>query len=73
MFCDVYLPAAGAPRLTKQALADRLHLTRDQVRYALEAVNRQFVDLLRAEVAGQAATEEDIDTEIRELEALLGR
>jgi sRNA-binding carbon storage regulator CsrA len=49
-----------------------LHLTRDQVRYGLEAVNRRFVELLRAEVAEQVGPDEDLDTEIRELHSLLG-
>jgi hypothetical protein len=53
-------------------LADQLHLSRDRVRYGLEEVNRRFVELLRAEVAEQIGAEEDLDTEIRELESLLG-
>ncbi len=72
MFCEVYLPAAGSPRITQQALAERLRLSRDQVRYGLEEVNRQFVELLRAEVAEQVTDAVDVDTEIQELEALLG-
>jgi RNA polymerase sigma factor (sigma-70 family) len=72
IFCQVYLPAAGSPRISQQTLADQLHLSRDQVRYGLEEVNRQFVELLRAEVAEQIGSGEDLDTEIRDLESLLG-
>jgi RNA polymerase sigma-70 factor (ECF subfamily) len=71
MFCQVYFPSPGGPRITQQALADQLHLTRDQVRYGLEEVNRQFVALLRAEVADQVGEGVDLDTEIRELQSLL--
>lgn len=71
MFCQVYFPAPGSPPITQQALADQLRLTRDQVRYGLEEVNRQFVELLRAEVAEQAGPDDDLDSEIRELESLL--
>ena len=72
MFCQVYFPSPGKPRVTQQALADQLHVTRDQVRYGLEGVNRQFLELLRAEVAEQAGEGVDLDTEIRELQSLLG-
>ncbi len=72
IFCQVYLPAPGSPRATQQELAEQLRVSRDQVRYGLEEANRQFVELLRAEVAEQIGSEEDLDTEIRELESLLG-
>lgn len=72
MFYRVYFPSPDGPRVTQQALADLLHLTRDQVRYGLEEVNRQFVELLRAEVAEQAGEGVDLDTEIQELQSLLG-
>ena len=71
IFCQVYLPSPGSPRISQQAMADQLHLSRDQVRYGLEEVNRRFVELLRAEVAEQIGSEEDLETEIRELESLL--
>ena len=71
MFCEVYLPAPGCHRVSQHALADRLHMTRDQVRYGLEEANRQFVEFLRAEVSDQAGTAEEIETEIRDLEELL--
>lgn len=71
LFCETYFPAPGHPRITQQALAERLEVTRDQVRYGLQEVNRQFIEFLRAEVADQLGPEDDLDTEIRELEALL--
>ena len=72
MFCETYFPEPGKPRIAQQALADHLHLTRDQIRYGLEEVNRQFIELLRAEVADQVGPGGDLDAEIRELESLLG-
>jgi DNA-directed RNA polymerase specialized sigma24 family protein len=72
MFCETYFPAAGSPRITQQALADRLHVSRDQVRYGLEEVHRQFIEFLRAEVADQVGPDGDLDTEIRDLQTLLG-
>jgi RNA polymerase sigma-70 factor (ECF subfamily) len=72
IFSAVNLPAPGQSRLTQQALADRLRLTRDQVRYALEEVNAQFVTLLRNEVAEQVETNDELDTEIGDLQQLLG-
>ncbi len=72
IFCQVYFPSPGSPRISRQELADQLHLSRDQVRYGLDEVNRRFVELFRAEVAEQIGSEEDLDTEIRELESLLG-
>jgi RNA polymerase sigma-70 factor (ECF subfamily) len=72
MFCEMYFPAPGGPRITQHALAERLHVSRDQVRYGLEEVHRQFSEFLRAEVADQVGPDGDLDTEIRELEALLG-
>jgi hypothetical protein len=72
IFCQICFPPPGCPRTSQQTLAEELHLSRDQVRYGLEEVNRRFVELLRAEVAEQIGAEEDLDTEIRELESLLG-
>jgi DNA-directed RNA polymerase specialized sigma24 family protein len=73
MFSETYFPEPGKSRITQQNLADRLHLTRDQIRYGLEEVNHQFIELLRAEVADQIGPDGDLDAEIRELESLLRR
>ncbi len=73
MFCELYYPPPGNPRVTQQELADRLHLSRDQVRYGLEEVHKQFIELLRGEMADQVGPDGDLDGEIRELERLLGR
>ncbi len=62
-----------SPRLTQHELAERFGLTRDQVRYALEMVQKRFVHLLRKAVADQVASEEEVSDEIRDLLALLGR
>jgi RNA polymerase sigma-70 factor (ECF subfamily) len=71
MFCRAYLPSPNSPRTTQQSLADQLHRTRDQVRYGLEEVHRQFVEFLRAEVGDQVGPADDLDIQIRELESLL--
>lgn len=64
-------PPPGTSTMKKTALAARFSLSRDQVRYAADQVNEQFVLLLRQEVADQVGTDADIDAEIRELESLL--
>ena len=53
MFCQTYFPDTPQKQITQQAIADRLHLSRDQVRYGLQEVNKQFVELLRDEVDDQ--------------------
>jgi len=58
---------------SQQELAERFGLTRDQVRYALEVVQRRFVSMPRREVRDQVGSEEEVGDEIRELLALLGR
>jgi len=72
IFCASYFPAPGSARATQHALADRFHLTRDQIRYALEEVDRQFIQLLRGEVSQQVDTPLELDCEIRDLQELLG-
>ena len=73
VFCETYFPAPGCSSVTQQALAERLNLSRDQVRYGLREVHGRFIELLRAEVSDQLGGEEDLDTEIRELQQLLSR
>jgi len=71
---DVFAAAHGIDGdagATQQALADRFAMTRDQVRYALEQVQRWFVVLLRAEVRDHVDCDADVGDEIRELLALL--
>ncbi|MCY2987228.1 MAG: hypothetical protein NTY19_05085 [Planctomycetota bacterium] len=71
MFCARLFPEPGSPRITQQALAERLHVTRDQVRQGLERTEAQFAEFLRAEVTNQIGPDDDLDTEIRELQVLL--
>ncbi len=72
IFSMVHFPTAGQTQLSQQALADRLRLSRDQVRYGLEEADRQFRCLLRAEVSGQVKSEADTDKEIEDLYRLVG-
>ena len=72
IFTAKHFPPAGGRGLTQQALAAEFNATRDQVRYALEQVESLFVEFLHAEVADQVGSQADIETEIRELEDLLG-
>jgi hypothetical protein len=71
MFCEKYLPSPDAPRFSQQALADRMDLSRYDVRVGLEEVVVQFKALLRSEMADQVGPDEDVDAAIRELQALL--
>jgi len=71
IFSAIHFPPPGTTRITQQELADRFRLTRDQVRYAIEEVNRQFIALLRAEVGEQVHSEAETDSEIGELQHLL--
>ena len=71
MFTAFNFPQDESQRVTQQGLAERLHVSRDQVRYGLEQTERQFVELLRAEVADQVGSTADIDQEIRDLQNLL--
>jgi hypothetical protein len=58
-------------RVTQEEVAKKLGLTRDQVRYALDRTEEQFVGLLRAEIADQVGSSAEIGEEIQELERLL--
>jgi len=72
IFSAVHFPTAGQVRLSQQALADRLRLSRDQVRYGLEEADRQFRCLLCAEVTDQVENEAYTDQEIQDLYRLVG-
>jgi RNA polymerase sigma-70 factor (ECF subfamily) len=71
VFCEVHLRDPASPRVSQQALADALHITREQVRYGVDQTHQQFVDFLQAEIADQVESTEDIESEIRELDTLL--
>ena len=72
IFSALLIPAPDSTRVTHQSLADQLHLSRDQVRYALEQAEAQFVQLLRTEVCRHVQSPEEMDAEIIELQKLLG-
>ena len=72
IFTAHHFPTAGCEGLTQQALAERYRSSRDQIRYALEQTNQEFARLFRAAVAGQVASDEEIDAEIRDIERLVG-
>jgi DNA-directed RNA polymerase specialized sigma24 family protein len=71
IFHAVHFPDAGSPKFTQQALADDLHVSRDQIRYGLEEVQGKFIEFLKNELADQVDSEDDLDKEILELEQLL--
>jgi RNA polymerase sigma-70 factor (ECF subfamily) len=73
VFDAAHAAMPDAEDATQEALAARFRLTRDQVRYALGQVRQWFVVLLRAEVRDQVGSEAEVDEEIRDLLALLGR
>jgi hypothetical protein len=57
----------SADRPTQQGLAEQFALSRDQVRYILEQVDKRFRRLLRAELRDQASSEEEVDEEFNQL------
>ena len=72
IFRLIHFRSTGEKTATQQAVAKRLNLTRDRVRYGLEETNRQFVEFLRAEVADQVVSPDDVEEEINEINRLLG-
>ena len=64
-------PPARGQDLSQQELAERFRALRDQIRYAVEQTNREFARLFRDAVAGQVASETEIDAEIRDIEQLV--
>jgi len=73
VFRKTYFPVTESSPVSQQELAEQLQITRAKVRYALDQVHRQFIQLLRAEVAEQLGLDDDLDAEIRELESLLAK
>ena len=60
VFIATHYPAASTQQVTQQALATRLGLTRDKVRYALEEAKKRFNQLLRGEIQGQVGSKATI-------------
>jgi hypothetical protein len=57
--------------LSQEELGRRFAMTRDQVRYALEMVQKRFVHYLRSEVRDQVGSEDEVGEEVGELLGLL--
>ena len=72
VFVAVHYPASHDERPSQQALAGRLGVSREQVRYGLEQATQRFRQHLRQEVRDQVGPKADVGQEIRELMALLG-
>ena len=73
MFESVYFPPDGQKKAHQEELASRFGQTRDQIRYALKQTSGQFQSFLQEEVRDQVWTDGEIETEIRDLMALVGR
>ncbi len=73
MFTTLHAAEQTGQRLSQQQLAERFGLTRDQVRYALDLVQKRFAHLLRREAGEQVGSDQEADEEVRELLELLGR
>jgi len=73
IFADHHFPPSEHQRETQDHLAARFQCSRDQIRYAIEQTNNQFINLFRTAVAEQVGSPADIDAEIQEIEQLLSR
>jgi RNA polymerase sigma-70 factor (ECF subfamily) len=73
VFTAYHLVGPGENRPTQTILGARYGMTRDQVRYAWEVVEKRFEHYLRDEIGDEVAAEADIGDEIRELLQLLQR
>jgi RNA polymerase sigma factor (sigma-70 family) len=71
IFKAQHFPTTETDKPTQQTIAAACRCSRDQVRYALKQTGVQFARLFRAAVTAQVDCEEDVDTEIREIEQLL--
>lgn len=73
LFVATHLTGATATRPSQRELGERHGMTRDQVRYALDVVERRFKHYLTEELRDQVAFDAELDEEIRELQAFLQR
>ena len=73
IFRAMYCSASDTKRVSQQALADELGISRDQVRYALEQTTKWFRHLLRREVRDQIGSQANVGDEIHELMSRLGK
>ena len=72
IFERFHFPPDDAPIPSQEQLAHDHRCSRDQVRYAVDQTNRQFAIFLRAALADQVGSEDEIDAELAELMELLG-
>ena len=64
-------PRPERPRLPRKQLPRHADARATRFRYALEQTGEQFAQLFRQAVAAQVGSEEEVETEIREIEQLL--
>jgi hypothetical protein len=72
VFSTTHISSDDSSPVSQQALAERLNLTRDQIRYALAETKREFSQILYAEVSELVASPAEIEAEIKALLQLLG-
>lgn len=73
LFAACHFVTEPGKRPSQQELGQRYGMTRDQVRYALEMVEKRFKHFLREEVHDQVGSKAEVGKEVRELMAHLGR
>ena len=73
IFERFHFPPPGSKRPSQEELAASLGVSRDQIRYALDQTGDQFGHLLREMLADQVTTPAELNSELVELERLLGR
>jgi DNA-directed RNA polymerase specialized sigma24 family protein len=71
IFAAVHFRSANEGPVTQEGLSQQFSCSRDQIRYALSQAEEHFSLELRAAVADQVATPEQIDSELQELLALI--
>ena len=73
LFTDSHFPTNPGEPPTQETLARRFSLSRDQHRYALEKTEQRYRHYLHEEVRQEAGSDADIDSEVLDLLAMLGR
>ena len=67
LFAAYHFAERSSEQPTQDALAARFGVSREAVRYALDAVGRRYERFLRQEVRDQVGTEEEIEPELADL------
>lgn len=70
LFAATHTADSTSPPISLQELGVRFAMTREQVRYRLEVVQKRFASYLREEVQDQVRSEADVNDEIHALLAL---